>query len=213
MLDLNCLKSEGVVVIDGVHSKDELIRVAKSIGKIKPHPNGEYVAELKSSDGRSSLAGTFSNVYGLSAFPFHTDTAFWELPARYVVMGMIERSGSKTNYISLSDIEKNISGDFLAKARKSIYLSETFEGSKYTSLVFGGNEAWGFRFDPNIMTPANVHAKNFHEELETAIERVEPRKIDWGGSRAVVIDNWKFLHGRESVKNESREMLRIYLEN
>lgn len=213
MLDLNRLKTEGVVVIDGVHSKDELISLAKSIGKIRPHPNGEYVATLKSSDGRSSLAGTFSNIYGLAAFPFHTDTAFWELPARYIVMGVQKRSRCKTNYISLSDIEKNISGDFLAKARKSIYLSETFEGSKYTSLVFGGNEAWGFRFDPNTMTPANAHAKKFHEELEAAIDRVEPREIDWSGHKAVVFDNWKFLHGRESVKNESREMLRIYLEN
>lgn len=77
MLDLNELKSEGVVVIDGIHSKDELISMAQSIGKIRPYPNGEYVAELKSSDGRSSLAGTFSNIYGLSAFPFHTDTSFW----------------------------------------------------------------------------------------------------------------------------------------
>lgn len=212
MRNLDNLTTRGIAIVDGIHSKSELIRLAKSIGTIKLHPNGEELAILKSSDGVNSLSGTLSNVHGLAAFPFHTDTAFWGVPARYVVMGMLNKSSCTTNFISLNDLAEFITEDFLSKARKSIYLLETIEGSKYTSPVFGNNSDYGIRFDPNIMTPANMHAKRFHEELIGAIGSVKPKKIDWNGNKAIVFDNWKYLHSRSAVKNEKREIFRIYLE-
>jgi hypothetical protein len=186
--------------------------LAKSVGEIRPHPNGENIFTLKSSDGRNSLPGTLSNIYGLSAFPFHTDTAFWGIPARYVIMGMFRKSKCTTNYIPLSDIVGFFSSNFRVKAEKSIYLVETFEGCKYTSPVFCRNGVWGIRFDPNIMTPANSHAKMFHAELLAAVGAIEPRKVHWDGEKAVVFDNWKNLHSRSAVNNEKREIFRIYLE-
>jgi hypothetical protein len=127
-------------------------------------------------------------------------------------MGMLKKSSYTTNYISLKNLEKFITDDFLRKARKSIYLLETIEGSKYTSPIFGSNEDYGIRFDPNIMKPANEHAKKFHAEFLTAMKHVESRQIDWSGNKAVVLDNWKYLHNRSAVKNENREISRIYLE-
>ncbi|PVZ72189.1 TauD/TfdA family dioxygenase [Pelagibaculum spongiae] len=210
---LDNLKTEGIAIVENIYSQDELIGLAKSIGNIRPHPNGEDVATLKSSDGTNSLTGTFSSTYGLSMFPFHSDTAFWGLPARYIIMGMFSTSRCTTNYISLRDIERFISDDFLSKARRAIYLVETIEGSKYTSPVFEVNDNYGFRFDPNIMTPANDYAKVFHEELVVAMNRVESIKIDWSGNKAVIFDNWNSLHSRSAVKDESREIFRIYLES
>lgn len=213
MLDLGDLKDKGILITDDIYSQDDLIGLANSVGKIRPHPNGRDIAILKSSDGTNSLTGTFSNTYGLSAFPFHTDTAFWGMPARYVVMGMLKRSQCTTNYISLSDIDKYVSDDFYSKAAKSIYLVETFEGSKYTSPVFYNDGVLGFRFDPNIMKPTNDHAKRFHEEFLSAIDRIESIKIHWNGNKAVVFDNWEYLHSRSPVKDERREIFRIYLES
>ncbi|MBX9735074.1 MAG: hypothetical protein K2X37_13535 [Chitinophagaceae bacterium] len=165
MLEFDDLKSNGFATFSDICSINDLIGLAKSIGKIRLHPNGEEVARLKSSDGTNSLTGTFSNVFGLAAFPFHTDTAFWELPARYVVMGMFENSKCTTNYISVSDIDKSISGELINKAEKAIYLVKTFEGSKYTIPVFRNNGVLGFRFDPNIMTPVGG-MKNFTPALQ-----------------------------------------------
>lgn len=212
MRNLDNLTTRGIAIVDGVNSKSELIRLAKSIGIIKLHPNGEELAVLKSTDGVNSISGTFSNIHGLAAFPFHTDTAFWGVPARYVVMGMLNKSSCTTNFISLNDLKEFITEDFLSKARKSIYLLETIEGSKYTSLIFSNNNDYGIRFDPNIMTPANEHAKRFHEELVGTIGSVESIKINWNGNKAIVFDNWKYLHSRSAVKNEKREVFRIYLE-
>lgn len=213
MIDLNLLTAKGVLIIDGIKSTDELINLAKSIGQITLHPNGENLAVLKASNGEKSLTGTFSYTFGLNAFPFHTDTAFWALPVRYVVMGMFAQSKSTTNYISILDIAKYISFDLMSQARKSIYLVETFEGSKYISPAFEKNGKWGIRFDPNIMTPVNDHAKKFHVEFTKAIESVEFKRIDWTGNKAVIFDNWNYLHGRSAVNSENRKIYRIYLEN
>ncbi|WP_227368855.1 hypothetical protein [Halomonas sp. M20] len=212
MLGLSDLEDNGVAIIDDIHSRAEVINLAKSVGVIRPHPNGEDISTLKSSDGKNSLPGTLSNIYGLSAFPFHTDTAFWGVPARYVVMGMFRKSQCTTNYISFCDIAGVISSDFRSMAEKSIYLVETFEGCKYTSPIFCRNGVLGFRFDPNVMKPANGHAKKLHGELLAAMGAIEPKKIHWNGNKAVVFDNWKNLHSRSAVKNERRELFRIYLE-
>ena len=213
MIDFNHLTVEGILIVEGIKSPDELITLAKSFGRITPHPNGEDLVVLKASNGEKSLTGTFSYTFGLNAFPFHTDTAFWTLPVRYVVMGMFAQNKSTTNYISISDIAKCISFDLLSEARKSIYLVETFEGSRYMSPAFERKGKWGFRFDPNIMTPVNDHAKKFHVELTKAIESVEFKKVNWTGNKAVIFDNWNYLHGRSAVNGENREIYRIYLEN
>lgn len=213
MLYLDELKTEGIATVENICSQNQLIRLAKSIGRIKAHPNGEDISILRSSNGKNAKTGTFSNIYGLSAFPFHTDTAFWQIPARYIVMGMLKTSPTTTNFISISEIDKFIPDQLLRRARKSIYLIKTFESCKYTSPVFSSNGIQGFRFDPNIMAPVNNHAKIFHTDFIMALKKVRPDKIEWSGEKAVIFDNWKYLHSRSPVKCENREMLRIYVED
>jgi alpha-ketoglutarate-dependent taurine dioxygenase len=36
--------------------------------------------------------------------------------------------------------------------------------------------------------------------------------INWSGNKAIIIDNWKMLHGRREAKaGEKRELKRIYI--
>lgn len=212
VLDLDELQDKGIMIVEGVSSVEELVDLAESLGNILLHPNGERVAKLKANCGSNSLHGTFSKNYGFEAFPFHTDTAFWGLPVRFVVMGMFGSSKSTTNYVTFNDIQKVVSFNFFEMANRSIYLIETFEGAKYTSPVFHSDENYGYRFDPNIMSPVNRDAKIFHEEMLLAIDKIEPRKVSWSGNKAVILDNWQYLHNRSAVNEESREILRLYIE-
>ena len=207
------IDAKGMVITKNIYSQEEMIKLANSVGRITRHPNGEKLAILNSSNGANSRPGTFSRNYGLSAFPFHTDTSFWGEPARYIVMGMLNKSSCSTNYISVDDVCDLYKGDFVREGQKSIYLIETFEGCKYTSPIFYRNGELGFRFDPNIMEPVNNHANSFHVKLEEAINSVEPESIEWVGNKAIIIDNWKYLHNRSAVMSEDREVLRIYLES
>lgn len=213
MSNFGRIDAKGMVITKNIYSQEEMIKLANSVGKITRHPNGEKLAILKSSNGVDSLAGTFSRNYGLSAFPFHTDTSFWGEPARYIVMGMLNKSSCSTNYIFIDDIFDLYKGDFVREGQKSIYLIDTFEGCKYTSPIFYRNAELGLRFDPNIMKPVNKQANSFHLKLLEAINSVEPKSIEWVGNKAVIIDNWRYLHSRSAVKDEDREVLRIYLEN
>lgn len=211
-LDFNTIDA-GFLEIGEISSKNELLRLASSIGKIIPHPNGEKLYSLSPSAGKKSVKGTFSNKFGLSEFPLHSDTAFWSQPPRYIVMGMIGVSSCNTQLIAWSEIFSLLSAQAKIYANSATYLIDTIEGKKYASLLFSVNGVRGFRFDPCCMKPQNKAARRFHEEMIEIQQKLNTKKIVWTGEKAVVIDNWKYLHGRSSVSanEDKRELLRIYI--
>lgn len=212
MLDLHALHSDGLVEIDKVESQEHLIEIAKAIGRVVPNSNGEAIVKLIATDGRSALKGTFSDTFGFGQFPLHTDTAYFSLPVRYLILGMADISESSTRYVQLHELLYKDSARLLSLARKSVCVLETFEGAKYVPVIFSSNGVEGFRFDPNIMRPANKAAREFLRLFLEAVASLEVKEIDWTGHKAVVFDNWKCLHGRSRVVSSKREILRIYVE-
>ena len=215
MIDFEILKNEGFFTIDSFDSPKQLLDIAATIGNIFPHPNGELLAVLTANDGINSLPGTFSQKFGFGEFPMHTDTSFLGKPVRYLVLAMLDKSNCSTNYIPINNILNRLSNEMIALGKKSVYLIDTFEGKKYTSLFFNYNDENGFRFDPNIMTPVNKSAKEFNFKLLEVLNTIEKNTIFWSGNKAVVIDNWKNLHSRSPLEdiNLNRKLLRIYVEN
>ena len=212
MIDTGELKRNGWVQIEGVDSKEDLLSIASYLGIIKPHPNGESVFCLKPSDGKAAVKGTFSNVFGCSEFPLHTDTAFWTIPARYLVLGMIEQSDCDTHIISTSDIFSKLGDEVSKLARTSIYMIDTIEEKKYSSLYFKYQSQTGFKFDANCMKPINRDAKLFHSKIMECFTDLKTTPIIWSGNKAVVLDNWNTLHGRRAVSDteNNRKLFRIY---
>jgi len=202
----------GWVEIEGVSSTEYMLEIAASLGSIRPHPNGEKLSILTPSYGEHSIKGTFSNRYGFSSFPLHTDTAFWSEPSRYIVIGMFMKSDSNTYLIQTSDVFSKLSTKALNYAKSATYVIDTIEGKKYTSLLFSQFSENGLRFDPCCMKPINKAAKYFHNEFCGLLENIKVNSIEWTGNKAVVIDNWKCLHGRSAIAEDehSRELMRIY---
>ena len=205
------LERKGIAVVNGIQSEEELLTLAKSLGKIRLNQNGSATSILRPRTGRNSIRGTFSQVYGLSPFPLHTDTAFLSVPVRYLVFGMIGSSSCATTYIHFDEICK-ASKNLMSVAKQAVYLSDTFEERKYIGAAFTHNGRNGIRFDANVMRPMNAHARKFHECISHALSLLPVNRIVWPGNRAVIIDNWKILHGREEAINEDRQILRIYVE-
>ncbi|MGB1800544.1 MAG: hypothetical protein ACPHLK_06915 [Gammaproteobacteria bacterium] len=212
MIDFRALQKKGWLEIKGLRSPDDLAEIANQLGQIRPHPNGEYIFNLRPSNGSNSTRGTFSNVYGYAEFPLHTDLAFWLLPARYVVLGMINKSDSYTNVILTTDVFSELGKDVTNYARDSIYIIDTIEGKKYSSLFFRSQSLTGFKFDSNCMKPVNGHAKLFHNKITACLNDIETTSIHWTGNKAVVIDNWNTLHGRGRVNasDKNRNLMRVY---
>lgn len=212
MINLKALRVDGYVEIEDLESEEHLIELVESFGRILPNPDGSLTSKVRAKDGASSRQGTFSHAYGLSPFPMHTDTAYNSLPIRYLILGMLRPSETSTRYINIEKVMQAGSANLRKLARESIYLIETFEQAKYASVIFSSGGVSGVRYDPNIMTPANKSAKQFDLEFSEAISIAGFEEVCWQGNKAIVLDNWKCLHGRSKVLESNREIIRIYVE-
>jgi alpha-ketoglutarate-dependent taurine dioxygenase len=205
------LNNQGWTEVDGVTSDSDILKIANDIGKIRPHANNELIFSLKPSNGVYKLKGTLSNSYGFSDFPLHTDTAFWTKPVRYILLSSYKSSSSQTIIASFNSMLEKLSLSDLKSAERAIFRVRTIHSQFYTSLKFMENDIIGFKYDPNCMEPVNFHGKRFVENIKTV--NTETTNVNWSGRKAVLIDNWKVLHGRTAVNpNENRELKRIYID-
>jgi alpha-ketoglutarate-dependent taurine dioxygenase len=213
ILNINKLFDHGWVEVDGIRSTEALLALAESIGKIIPHPDGNSLNLVKPKSYEKAIKGSFSNRYGYGDFPLHTDTAFWLQPARYIIMASLFESNVDTVVISLFQLLNMLSKNIKSLAKSAIFIVKTTETSYYTHINLGDELSDGIRFDPCCMFPANENARLLKEKIIEVSKNIETVKIRWSGNNAVIIDNWKALHGREAILKgfESRTLARIYV--
>ena len=208
------LIEKGWLEIEGVKSGNDLMSIANSIGHVIPHPNGDLMEIITPKCGANLTKGSFSQRFGYSSFPLHTDTSFWSKPARFIVLGMLNKSKCDSYVLNIKAVLGTLSDKALKSMDCATYLIETVEGKKYTSLLFKENKINGFKFDLSCMIPINKSAKYFHNEFVEALidQKIEP--IHWTGNKAVIIDNWNVMHGRKevSITERERKLMRIYTE-
>lgn len=210
---LEDLKFTGWCVIYSASNTDkQLIDLASQIGRIYLHPNGDLIDQVIPKSKIQSIKNTFSYNYQFEAFPFHTDTAFWNLPARFVLMSNAIASNTATTIIhtnqlftSLSDKEKNILSN-------AVFLLKTPTANFYSKLLNKLNNTSFFRFDPNCMKAMNKDAIEAKEIIKIKLEAIPVNRITWERPKILIFDNWKTLHARESIGDDSERLLkRIYI--
>jgi len=206
------LDSEGWVELETNSSDEELLSIAKSIGAIAKHPNGQEIFELKPKNGLSSVKGTFSNRFGFKQFPLHTDTAFYARPIRYMMLHSIDESQCSTTILHSDSILNSLSKEEYDLARKAVFTIKTNSATFYSSLLFIHNNIKGFKYDPTCMFPANKAGKIIESRIRNALRTCNKVPLKWSGNNTLIIDNWKCLHGREASKEDYKRVLkRIYI--
>ncbi|KAF6661474.1 hypothetical protein HFD91_08865 [Enterobacteriaceae bacterium EKM102V] len=200
-------------IVENCTSIESFIKLAKSLGEIISHPNGEIYDVVIANDGTNAKTGTFSHKFGFNEFPLHTDTAFWAIPARLLIMWSPVASTTSTTILPWRDILDSFSKSDKKIINEAIFLVRTFESTSYRSVKFTSYGETGYRYDPNIMIPANEQGKKFAELFNKAIQKISLNNFNWSGSNALIINNWKMLHGRNQVNNEqeSRTIFRAYV--
>ncbi len=196
---------------ENISSEVELLSLAAKIGEIVLHPNGQKIDNLTPNYGGNRIKGTFSNRFGLKEFPFHSDTAFWSIPARYLILSSFAKNDTSTFLVDNQIIFNQMSRVDLKNAANSIYLIKTIHGQIYSSVMFKKNGVTGFKYDPCCMVPINNSAILFQEKLEEVLLDVPRNNINWTGNKAVIIDNWKTLHGRGNIGGDlNRKLILLY---
>ena len=64
------------------------------------------------------------------------------------------------------------------------------------------------------MKPANKSARNVLSIIDEKLNDISINKVLWNEPKIFIFDNWRILHGRESVKNDkTRTLKRIYIKH
>ena len=170
--------------------------MGKALGTPVHAPNGELVKEIRRLPADQAPLGSQSSIYGAGPFPLHTDTVFWPLPVRYVLLrgyGDTRRPTTVKNYNALvSELDE----EFHALARDSVWIMTAGQTQFYCSLIFQNGDSCGIRCDLDLMSPANNAANQVESHLRKLITSENVDSITWSGDSAAILSNWTTLHGR-----------------
>lgn len=206
------LLEKGIVELDlAAFPKRDLLEIASCFGTVVPGARGELIQLLPARDKGNGSVGSFSYVKGYDAFPWHTDTAYWDMPARYLFLTSSDASPCATLYQSFDVVGEAIPNfDYLMS--RAVFLLDIPGQKRYLSPRFEGiGCTHGFRLDFHIYRPMNEEAGRVLDEVGAFLS-VNYQRFLWTGSNAVVIDNWRFIHAREAAyEDRTRLLKRIYI--
>jgi alpha-ketoglutarate-dependent taurine dioxygenase len=207
------LSVNGWAEVVGITDESQLLNLAYSLGQPVFASDGSILKYITPLSTACAPILTLSARYGFGAFPLHTDTAYWPLPARYVLFMAMGTPSACTLVSPARDIFDSLSLPVRKAAEHSVSIVRTPHRSFYASIFFKENDSRGIRFDPCCVFPANSNADVFVKHFSVALLGVTPVKIKWTGANALIIDNWKALHGREAVSSYdvNRVLTRVYV--
>ena len=195
-MDVGELRTRGWTLVDGVSSQDELLELGRALGCLVPAPNGELVKEIRRIPADEAPPGSQSSIYGAGPFPLHTDTVFWPLPVRYILLRGYGDTRRPTTVMSFSNLVRECDTQFHALAQSSVWLAGAGPKRFYCSLRFRDGNSSGWRYDVDLMSPANDAAVQVDKVLRPLVTSEKLDSIAWSGNTAVVLSNWTTLHGR-----------------
>ncbi len=206
--------TKGWLEFSGIESIQSVLTLANEFGDIIAHPDGNEFNIITPRKKNNSYPGTLSHLHEYGEFPLHTDTAFWSVPARYIVLAMLIENNNSTLVVSADKIFNSLDAEVKKIAREAVFKVETPFGEFDTRAIFEKSGEIGIRFNACCMTPSNSSAEIFFEEFDRALKHIRPNQIQWTGNKAIVIDNWKVVHGRpaiiDPIDNE-RSLIRVYV--
>lgn len=207
---ISTLKEQGFVIFDADTSDESLLKIASLFGAVVPGDRGVLVQPLLAQEKGKGSFGSFTYKVGYDAFPWHTDTAYWENPVRYLMLTSEKSSPCATLARSFESLAKYID-DFNYLAERSVYLLNIPGKRRLLTPVIKKHGEMGFRFDFHIYKPMNEEAKILSSLMLDQLSK-ESQRIVWTGNNVLVLDNWRLIHAREDAsQDKNRSLKRIYI--
>lgn len=203
------LEYQGWVCLKGVRTTSDMLVVAKALGR----PLGVRI--LTPVDAAEARSGSLSAAYGRGEFPFHTDTAFWPRPARYLIMRVVGDQRRPTKLLSFEQVRRGLDVRSSLDIERSVWRTRGYAGAFYCSMLLRTGSSYSWRYDVQAMMPANRAAVRARDAMETAIARSEcDVNVSWSDSDCLIVDNWRMMHARGAPPPDegSRILFRIYAE-
>lgn len=188
-----------------------ILDVSKTLGDVYKVPTMPLVQTLMPRLKDNKLSNTYSGIFGVEEFPFHTDLAHWFVPPRYILLRCV--SPVLDVYTKLID-----STELYSKNECGLLSRAHFKSRKKldrTSNILRLKQGKIFRWDSIFIKPINESANDIYELIRLRIDNAEYQNIALKKKGdCLLIDNWRMLHGRSAVGSESmqRKLERVYFE-
>lgn len=189
--------------------------VASELGKVLTLGEGSPVHQLRPTPKDNAAPNSYSGIYGLDDFPFHTDMAHWRHPPRFIMLRCVV--GFEEVPTLLADGAEIVrEADEGVLARALVQPRRPVKGRLPLLRIFKPSEGFGIlRWDNKFFKPASRAGQHGVESFRAALGMVSKYSIaliERGDT--FVIDNWRMLHARSPVppECEGRIIERAYLE-
>ena len=216
------LRTDGFAFLPSWRTNANTHEIAESIGKVidtSLNSNGfsiKTVQTLQPRHKQPESCKVYSDIFGLSRFPLHTDLAYWYEPPHYLILRCLHGSSEVRTRILSVDIVEQIVGESVIK-RALVKPRHLPPGTPVCILPLRlpGIGKHSIRWDSVFLHPVNESASQFSVVMASidndSTLGVDVTLVNHGDT--LIVDNWKVLHGRSSVpcSSEMRRLERIYL--
>lgn len=190
----------------------DTVAVAQALGQpITPWRDGLVQTLIPRT---SAPPNTYSGIYGLERFPFHTDLASWRLPPRYLLLRCI--AGYADVPTLLVDGRALIAAVTLNILTRAIFKPRRPRDGALTLLRLcePTDDGHRLRWDEAFLKPASKIGDIANLQVREWLAQSEPLSIALTrAGDTLLIDNWRMLHARSPIPagREDREIERTYL--
>ena len=207
--------SQGFAFLPQHRPTASLAEVARDLGTIVDLPGLERFQTLAPCTVSEASANTYSGSFGLSTFPMHTDLAQWYLPPRYLLLRCLVGCPE----VSTSLLDGNQLRDWFGdtRLRRILVRPRRVVDSHRACLRILEKPRDGkllIRWDSLFLHPATDISAEIFLAIEERVMSTPSEKCALAQpGDTLLVDNWRMLHGRESVAErfKHRRIERTYL--
>jgi len=187
--------------------------VAAEIGEPMTPWAGRSVQQL--APRATDTPNTYSGIFGLDRFPFHTDLAHWRQPPHYLMLRcVIGYPEIPTLLLDGNDLINRIT---LVALSRAVVKPRRPQGGVFPllRLLEATDGGYRLRWDEIFLQPASKAGEVASRQLKESLGQIQPISISLiKPGDTVLIDNWRMLHARSPIPPgyEDRRVERVYLE-
>lgn len=205
----------GYALIRELRPELALQTLVEDLGKVADMGAGRAFSVLTPTPAQNASPVSYSGLYGLGMFPFHTDLAQWRRPPRYLVLrclvGFLE---VPTLLLDGSKLTELVGRNRLARAL--VRPRRPLDGKLSLLRLYEKEASNGrIRWDEKFIEPSGATGTSVSREFRSAIASLDPIIVDLHQpGDTLIVDNWRMLHSRGPVPDHclARRIDRAYME-
>ncbi len=202
------LEEVGYIKINNSNLGDtDLIELSKKLGKpVESRMGGSLIDRLSPKRKVDSNRNSLSNVHQLNSFPLHSDTAYYKIPVKYILL-YCKNPGTGGRPTYLYDTHKLIYKYDELRLKLANVIFKVINGRNSFLTTIYNPEIDFFRLDRDCMRFISPEGEDLFKEVDNLIHKEDIEEINWNTNDLLIIDNWRYLHGRGRSKTKDYERL------